>query len=52
MTSFETFFKSYIETALWCSHDINDEDDNPSTLEYQNYSIDDFDPESLKKLVK
>ncbi len=52
MNSFETFFKSYIETALWCSCDINNEENDDTSLENQGYSIDDFDSESLRKLQK
>jgi len=50
MTLFETFVRSYLETALWCSHDINNDENDDSSLESQNYSIDDFDAKSFSKL--
>lgn len=49
MTEFETFFHSFIETALWCSSDSNSDSD--TSLQDQGYSINDIDPcylESLK----
>ena len=52
MSNFETFFKSYIETALWCSQAINNDENDDSSLENQNYSIDDFDNKSLDSLHK
>lgn len=52
MSNFEVFFISYLETALWASHNLNDEDDNTESLESQNYSIDDFDSNSRSKLEK
>lgn len=47
-TEFETFFHSFIETALWSSSDSNSDSD--SSLEYQNYSIDDIDSNCLEIL--
>lgn len=52
MSLFDTFFKSYIETALWASSDINNDENDDSSLENQNYSIDDFDEKSLDSLHK
>lgn len=52
MSLFDTFFKSYIETALWASSDINNDENDDSSLENQNYLIDDFNSESLSKLKK
>jgi hypothetical protein len=50
MSGFDTFFKSYIETALWASSDINSEED--TSLLMKNYTIDDFDEKSLDSLHK
>lgn len=47
-TGFETFFHSFIETALWCSSDSNSDSD--TSLQNQNYSIDDIDPNCLETL--
>ena len=48
MTEFETFFHSFIETALWCSSDINSDSD--TSLQNQGYTIDDIDPCNLESL--
>lgn len=48
MNEFETFFQSFIETALWCSSDMNSDSD--TSLQDQNYSIDDIDPNCLETL--
>ena len=48
MTEFETFFHSFIETALWCSSDMNSESD--ISLQDLNYTISDIDPNSLETL--
>lgn len=47
-SEFKTFFHSFIETALWCSSDINSDSD--TSLQNQGYSIDDIDPSNLASL--
>lgn len=48
ITEFETFFLSFIETALWCSSDSNSDSD--TSLQNQGYSIDDIDSCNLESL--
>lgn len=47
MNSFNIFFQSYLETALWASSDINSKNNEPLD---KNYCVYDFDDVCLEKL--
>lgn len=51
MDDLGVFVKAYCECALWCSHDINSDDETgDETFEAMNYDADDFSKEAAVEM--